>query len=150
MFKLILKIFYQLLIYLFMTKQVITPDVWGPHGWKFLHYLSFGYPDNPTTEDKNNYKTFFVSLQHVLPCSICAKHYSDNLIQYSLDEALQNKDSLIRWVIDIHNDVNEMKGKKIYTYDEAIELYTTTDNSYIYKIVIVLLLIVIIYKIFKK
>ena len=150
MFKLILKIFYQLLIYSSMTKQMITPDVWGPHGWKFLHYLSFGYPDNPTTEEKNNYKTFFVSLQHVLPCSICSKHYSDNLVQYSLDEALQNKDSLIRWVIDIHNDVNEMKGKKIYTYDEAIELYTTTDNSYIYKIVIVLLLIVIIYKIFKK
>ena len=42
-----------------MDKQVITPDLWGPHGWKFLHYLSFGYPMDPTTEHKNQYKTFF-------------------------------------------------------------------------------------------
>ena len=42
-----------------MDKKVITPDIWGPHGWKFLHYLSFGYPMNPTTEQKNQYKTFF-------------------------------------------------------------------------------------------
>ena len=41
------------------TKQIITPDIWGPYGWKFLHYLSFGYPTNPTIEQKNQYKTFF-------------------------------------------------------------------------------------------
>lgn len=131
-------------------KQAITPEIWGPHGWKFLHYLSFGYPDNPTTEQKNYYKTFFLSLQHVLPCSVCAKHYSDNLVRYSLDDALQNKDSLVRWLIDIHNDVNEMKGKTIYSYDEAIQLYTTSDYSYVYKIAIVSALIFIIYKILNK
>ena len=35
--------------------QVITPDIWGPHGWKFLHYISFGYPENPTINIKNQY-----------------------------------------------------------------------------------------------
>ena len=29
------------------------PDVWGPHGWKFIHYVTLGYPDKPTKEDKN-------------------------------------------------------------------------------------------------
>ena len=128
-----------------MSKQVITPEIWGPHGWKFLHYLSFGYPSEPTTEQKNHYKTFFTSLQHVLPCSVCAKHYSQNLVEYSLDEALESRDSLIRWVIDIHNDVNEMKGKKIYSYDEAIKLYTTKETSLIFKIILVLILLFLIY-----
>ena len=134
-----------------MSKQIITPEIWGPHGWKFLHYLSFGYPENPTTEEKNNYKTFFISFQHVLPCSICAKHYSDNLLEYSLDEALNNRESLIRWVIDIHNDVNETKNKKIYSYEEAIELYTTTnDYSYIYKCIFAIFMLFVIYMIIKK
>ena len=136
-----------------MTKQVITPEIWGPHGWKFLHYLSFGYPDNPTTEDKNNYKTFFLSLQHVLPCSICAKHYSDNLVQYSLDEALQNKDSLIRWVIDIHNQVNTELNKKEYTYIEALDLYKSSMpdiQTYTFKIIVLLILLGFLYLVIKK
>ena len=133
-----------------MDKQVITPDLWGPHGWKFLHYLSFGYPMDPTTEQKNQYKTFFLSLQHVLPCSICSKHYSENLMEYSLDDALRNRDALVRWVIDIHNSVNEAQGKKIYEYDEAIRLYTTKDNSTVFTVVFIALLIFLIYHILKK
>ena len=132
------------------TKQIITPDIWGPYGWKFLHYLSFGYPTNPTIEQKNQYKTFFLSLQHVLPCSICSKHYSENLMKYSLDDALQDKDSLVRWVIDIHNSVNEIKNKKIYSYDEAIKLYTTKDNSFFFKFLFISLLVFLIYHILKK
>ncbi len=132
------------------TKQIITPDIWGPYGWKFLHYLSFGYPTNPTIEQKNQYKTFFLSLQHVLPCSICSKHYSENLMKYSLDDALQDKDSLVRWVIDIHNSVNEIKNKKIYSYDEAIKLYTTKDNSFFFTFLFISLLVFLIYHILKK
>ena len=30
----------------------LGPDVWGPHAWKFLHFVSLGYPDYPTNEDK--------------------------------------------------------------------------------------------------
>ena len=133
-----------------MDQQVITPDIWGPHGWKFLHYLSFGYPMDPTTEQKNQYKTFFLSLQHVLPCSICSKHYSENLMEYSLDDALRNRDALVRWVIDIHNNVNETQGKKIYEYDEAIQLYTTKDNSTIFTFLFIAVLIFLIYHILKK
>jgi hypothetical protein len=49
------------------------PDAWGPHAWKFLHYVSLGYSDRPTKEDKEKYKSFFLLLQDVLPCSICTQ-----------------------------------------------------------------------------
>ena len=42
------------------TKSSIKPSIWGPHGWKFMHYVSLGYPSNPTEEDKKNYKTFYI------------------------------------------------------------------------------------------
>ena len=27
---------------------------WGPDGWKFLHLITYLYPDKPTTMDKYN------------------------------------------------------------------------------------------------
>tara|TARA_B100000902_G_C27300675_1_gene912599 strand:+ start:2117 stop:2533 length:417 start_codon:yes stop_codon:yes gene_type:complete len=134
--------------------QVITPDIWGPHGWKFLHYISFGYPENPTINIKNQYKNFFLSLEHVLPCVRCSNHYRENLSKYSLDEALTNRDSLIRWVIDIHNDVNRDNNKKVYDYDEAIQLYTQTQTpeylDYCFRILVLFVVIYFAYKLLKN
>ena len=53
----------------------LQPQIWGPHGWKFIHYVSLGYPENPTINDKNFYKNFYYSLQDVLPCEKCRINY---------------------------------------------------------------------------
>jgi len=39
-------------------KHSIKPNIWGPHGWKFMHYVSLGYPVNPTESEKQNYKNY--------------------------------------------------------------------------------------------
>ena len=39
--------------------------VWGPSIWLFLHTMSFNYPVEPTSEDKQNYKQFILNLQYV-------------------------------------------------------------------------------------
>ena len=99
------------------------PDAWGPHAWKFLHYVSLGYPDKPTKEDKEKYKSFFLLLQDVLPCAICREHFKDNYSKLPLtDDILSSRDKLIKWVIDLHNIVNEMKNKPTVSYDKAIDL----------------------------
>ena len=56
-------------------KNSIKPKIWGPHGWKFLHYVSLGYPEKPTDKEKIYYKNFYYSLQNVLPCEKCAQNY---------------------------------------------------------------------------
>ena len=33
--------------------------VWGPHAWKFLHTITLNYPENPTDQNKADYKHFF-------------------------------------------------------------------------------------------
>lgn len=102
------------------------PDVWGPHAWKFLHFVTLGYPNKPTEKDKKKYKLFFMLLQDTLPCSICARHFGENLKKKPLsDNDLASKENLIYWLIDFHNVVNKMKDKKVYNREEAVNLLLT-------------------------
>jgi hypothetical protein len=99
------------------------PDVWGPHGWKFIHYITLGYPVIPTEEDKKNYYDFFHALRYVIPCSICGNHYKENLVKTPLDDdALSTRMKLIEWGIKMHNHVNKLNRKKEYTFEEGLGL----------------------------
>ena len=129
------------------------PDVWGPHGWKFIHYITLGYPNNPTENDKLNYKTFYTSLQHILPCAKCANNYSHNLIKYPIDNHLGSRDTLIRWVIDIHNQVNNETNKKEYNYEEALDLYMkdySNYGNYCFKLIVLIIILYFLYQVLKK
>ena len=101
----------------------MDPEVWGPHAWQFLHSITLAYPDNPTLEDKNNHAQFFNSIQNILPCQSCRDHYTQNLQELPVEQHLENKESLFRWSIDLHNRVNVMNNKREYSYDEVTELY---------------------------
>jgi hypothetical protein len=109
--------------------QLITPEVWGPHGWKFIHYVTLGYPENPTPAQKEKYKAFLVLLKDVLPCSLCANHYGENLQKLPLsDDIMSSKENLIKWGIDIHNIVNDSKNKPIIKYIDA-RRFIDTDTQ---------------------
>ena len=98
------------------------PDVWGPPGWKFIHFVTMGYPDKPSEPVKKNYFNYFHSLKNVIPCSICASHFAENLETLPLDDnILSSRENLVRWGIEIHNIVNKKNGKKEYTYEEGIK-----------------------------
>jgi hypothetical protein len=106
--------------------QIITPDVWGPHAWKFIHYVTLGYPENPTPYQKVRYKTFLLLLQDVLPCYLCAEHFKETLQTLPLtDDILNSRENFIKWGINIHNVVNEMKNKPILKYIDAIKIIDT-------------------------
>jgi len=98
------------------------PDVWGPPGWKFIHFVTMGYPNYPTESIKKKYYNYFHSLKNVIPCSICASHFAENLDILPLDDnVLSSRENLVRWGINIHNIVNKKNGKKEYTFEEGIE-----------------------------
>lgn len=97
------------------------PEVWGPHGWKFIHYITLGYPNNPKKADKDIYYNFFNVLKWVIPCSICGAHFRENFLKTPLDDTvLSNRTNMIAWGIKMHNHVNEKNKKKIYTYAEGL------------------------------
>jgi len=128
--------------------------VWGKYLWKSIHYIALGYPDNPTEDQKLEYKTFYLLLKTVIPCKKCRDHYIENLESNPLnDAALKNKNSLIKWTIDLHNLVNQQLGYPIISYDKALdeltkETFANTINSEInysqsYSLLIILFIIIL-------
>ncbi len=106
------------------------PDQWGPHGWKFIHYVTMGYPDKPTKNDKIRYKNFLTAIGDVLPCIICANHYKEHLLQFPLDDkVLKNRTSLMSWGVRVHNAVNENNNKKIYSVKDGIKNIKSNDDT---------------------
>lgn len=99
--------------------------VWGPGLWHFLHTMSFNYPVNPTQQQKKEYKTFVLSLQHVLPCGHCRDNFPKNLENVPLTAyALRNRNTFSRWMYRFHSHVNAMLNKKTpYTYEEIRDTY---------------------------
>jgi hypothetical protein len=91
----------------------LITKIWGPHLWGALHAISFGYPINPTKEQKENYKNFFIFLQHVMPCRYCRESYSQFIKEEGTllnDDIFINRDSLTRWVYNLHERVNKKLG----------------------------------------
>lgn len=98
------------------------PDVWGPYGWKFIHYITLGYPTKPTENDKKIYYDFFMKLAKVIPCSICSNHFMENMKITPLSpEVLSGRTNLVAWGIEMHNHVNRMNNKKVYTIEEGLK-----------------------------
>jgi len=113
----------------YLMSKVVGPDTWGPVVWHALHYITLGYPEHPTNENKEKYKQFFTLLSSTIPCSICANHFAENLVKMPLDDkALENKESLVKWLIDIHNVVNEQNKKPIIKYEDARRMIEETKE----------------------
>ena len=107
-----------------MNISNISPTIWGPSGWNFLHYISFTYPNNPTRADRDSYLNFFNSVGNVLPCEKCRYNYKNHQKKYPLnDTVLSSKQNLVNWLIDVHNEVNIMNGKKTLNYEEVMNIY---------------------------
>ncbi|ARF09817.1 disulfide thiol oxidoreductase, Erv1 / Alr family [Indivirus ILV1] len=127
----------------------MKPDIWGPHAWIFLHSVTMDYPHNPTEKDKENMINFIFYLGKVLPCEKCRRNFQMHLEKNPLNsKALSSKDSLVKWMIDIHNCVNDTKKCKKITHDEGIrkilEHYENKSINYIYILTVVIILFLVI------
>ena len=103
---------------IFTKKDYVSGDgmlttVWGPSMWHFLHTMSFNYPVSPSTEDKQHYRDFMMSLQHILPCKFCRKNLATNYKAFPLKASdLASRDHFSRYVYRLHELVNKMLNKK--------------------------------------
>lgn len=102
-------------------------SLWGNHGWKFLHAISFAYPDNPSEEHRQAALNLFQSLKYLLPCGECCGHYCSGLSKTNLEEVVKSRESLSRWLVDFHNSVNDRLGKPSYSYAQAEAEYTAEE-----------------------
>lgn len=101
----------------------MNQNIWGSTLWFSLHTITMNYPNNPSYTEKKNYKNFFISLEHVIPCSVCRRNYQRHLKEHPIDNHLDSRRKLVYWLIDIHNMVNAEIGKKIMSYKNVINKY---------------------------
>jgi hypothetical protein len=105
-------------------------SIWGPSAWMFLHSVTFTYPVHPSEKDKRRYKDFFEQLCYVLPCKDCCLHYQKELTNTGLEQAIASRDSLTRWLVDVHNNVNERLGKRVVTYKSVKKQYESYNGMF--------------------
>ena len=99
-------------------------DVWGKHAWLFLHTISFAYPINKadvTPKLKKDAENLLESLKSLLPCGICRDHYTKMVETYPPN--VDDRTGFSKYLVDIHNKVNERLGKPIISYEKATELF---------------------------
>jgi hypothetical protein len=105
----------------------LITKIWGPALWIGEHSISFGYPLNPTDEEKLAYKKHFESLADVLPCIYCRNSYKEFISSGDTqlnDAVLENRTTLTKWLYRIHNLVNEKLGVDYgVTYDDVVNKY---------------------------
>ena len=104
-------------------------SAWGKQLLHSIHMISLGFPKNPTATDQQHYKTFYNSMQYVLPCSVCTGHLQANLKRLPIDGSLTNRSTLFAWTVALHNLVNVSLDKPIWSVEKAYEHYSNFQGS---------------------
>lgn len=101
--------------------------IWGPGLWESLHCITFGYPMQPTDEQKVIYKRWLTDLGSILPCSYCRESYQDFIKTDDTilsDDVMKDRPSLTYWLFKLHERVNKKLGVSYETtYGEIVKKY---------------------------
>lgn len=101
----------------------ISPDIWGPSTWTFLHLIVLSEPEILDTSRLGYYKTLFTVLQELLPCQKCRNHLRENMGKLKDLTSIQSKRELFDWTVELHNLVNQITNKRTYDLEEAFQLW---------------------------
>lgn len=117
----------------------MDPKIWGPKLWFVIHTLALNYSDNPSYEQKRTTEDFFNSLVFLIPCDKCRVHYRQHINNNPVVNHLKDSNTLFKYTIDLHNEVNKTLNKKQYSYEEVVKFYKiqygdiSETNSYLNK-----------------
>ena len=96
--------------------------------WNILHIMTYMYPDNPTLFSQKRITRFFNNFGMMIQCEECRKHYNIYISNNSILNVTNNKNSYIKWLIDLHNNVNKRLNKPIMFYKRADIIYDLSDQ----------------------
>lgn len=95
----------------------------GRASWAYLHTLAAYYPDNPTTEQQDEMRTFIKTYAKLYPCGYCADMTSDEMIRKP--PQVQSRQAFQFWMCGIHNEVNSRMGKPIFNCNKVDQRWRT-------------------------
>ncbi len=138
-------------------KLGITIDRWGPAAWNTLHSFAHCSPERLSQVEQDEWKEFMYSFARRLPCPRCRRHLKKYLDEHIRSDTFEGKESISRFMNDVHNDVNARLGKPVWSYEENRRLYSRAHSQksqdvepLVALVVIVVLLCLIMRKMRKK
>lgn len=105
-------------------KFALTPEVWGPHYWFFLHTIAYTYPEYPTNVTKRKYYDLIQNMPLFVPDPKMGDKFAEMIEKYPISPFLDSRESMIRWVHFVHNKMNVYLGK------EELSVYKALDEYY--------------------
>ena len=79
------------------------------------------YPEKPTEDEKKRMKQLFEAVAATLPCETCRKHFSEAVSK--IEPNLKDSATLSKWLVDVHNSVNERLKKPQKSYKQVQDEY---------------------------
>ena len=114
---------YYLLIMNENKKFIYYPEIWGPHYWFFLNTVAMTYPNYPNKVTKKKYYDLIKNFPLFMPIPAMSKQFSNFLDNYPVTPYLDSRESLIKWVVFIHNKINKLLNKNTIEYNEFLNNY---------------------------
>lgn len=100
--------------------------------WNSLHYLSYNYPISPTNSDKDQIVKLLDRMKSDgITCGFCRKHFNMWIKKNKIQNYYNNRNNLITYFINLHNNVNINNNKKIFIRTEVDEIYLNFDYNYL-------------------
>jgi hypothetical protein len=112
-----------------MTTVYLDPKVWGPHYWFFLHTVAMTYPHHPNSITKKKYYEFIQNLPLFVPVENISKELEQLIEKYPVSPYLDNRDSFVRWMHFLHNQINEKLEKPSMSLNDFFVQYYNQYKS---------------------
>ena len=118
---------------------------WGPAMWKVLHEKTYEYPsEQPTIKDKAAAIKYFKGVEQRIPCKRCRYNYKQYLLRNPVEYHVDSRKELVRWLVDLHNEINVENGKRVWSYKEVDGLYGKSSDTDLYIIIAEVVAIIIV------
>lgn len=116
------------------SKFGVKTKSWGPHFWKTMYFVAMNYPVKPSQQDRKHYKSFYSSIQFILPCGLCLADFKKTISEIPIDDYLDSRIDLLKWVWTMYDHVNckliaQEKKQFIEERKKLVEFYNENRIS---------------------
>jgi hypothetical protein len=95
----------------------MSPSVWGPPIWNFLHTLAAKIKDDKYNEVSRELFFYIQKICANLPCPECSQH-ARTFLGKIIFSRVSTKNDLIKLLYLFHNSVNRRKVKPVFAFEE--------------------------------
>lgn len=111
--------------------EIITRSIkrWNYYWYNIHYFLNNYYPLVPLEYDKTQVlKLINVMSSTGIPCVHCRQHFKSYLQINPINQYLSSRESLKKYFIDLHNDINKRNKKNVFSYEGAEKKYKKNEE----------------------